>query len=978
MTAIDRAFALLPGATDAAHKRLRAAVERCADPQTAVTRLERFADAAGGLDAERFAASPDYARMLLTILDESHFLSDIIGRRPQLVAWLADHGDLKCTPEIPELVARLNEDTRDATSMTERIRAIRLFRQREILRIAARDIVAHASLRAVTLDLSNLADAAAQTAWTWARDEFELEHGAPQTPHGPAQFVVLGMGKLGGRELNFSSDIDLIFLFSDDGETEGGTGRSLSNHEYFHKLGERIFKYLADETVEGRVFRVDMRLRPHGSMAPLAVTLDNAITYYAQSGQAWERQALIKVRPIAGDLSLGEEFIHETRPFVFPRFFDDETLESIRQIKAQMEARLERDGTTNTEVKLGRGGIRDVEFTIQMLQLLNGGRIPDVRAPHTLDAIAALGEQDILTPFEANTLAQHYTFMRQVEHRIQIEGSQQRHALPRDPAALDRLGKRLGYESGEAFMNIYNSRADETRHILEQYLAAKGRGTLWVTDLLDSRSDAEDGLEKLGEHGFRDPHAARNQLLELANGAKEHPHSQHVRQLFSSIAPRVLEALADCGDPDAALFRLGRVIAEIKAPATVYGLLNQAEHLPKYLVMLVDNSEYLTNFLIQDPGLFDTLGRADALEGAPSRNELAALLASLSRAYDADAALYRLRAGELLRIGMRDLFGLASVSDVGRELTQLAEVCLGSAIQKARLATAERLGKTNAGFAILGLGKLGGAELGYGSDLDVIFVYDGSVPLESRAAPAEYFADVASRITRRLKEPTQYGILYDVDARLRPWGKDGPLAVSLDQLHEYYTETAEAWELLALMKARAVGGHRGFETEAEHVALDAAYATPLTKANLDRIDEIRLALQESKSGADLKRGEGGIGELEFAVRLLQLEHAAQFPAVRTQRVDDALNALREAGALDSRDTDSLLATYEFYRRVENRIRLEKGHGGSTLPDDPAAVAGLARRLQIEADLAQTIAEHRQRVHTFYAAHFERLRSKATE
>jgi len=216
-----------------------------------------------------------------------------------------------------------------------------------------------------------------------------------------------------------------------------------------------------------------------------------------------------------------------------------------------------------------------------------------------------------------------------------------------------------------------------------------------------------------------------------------------------------------------------------------------------------------------------------------------------------------------------------------------------------------------------------------------------------------------------------------VDTRLRPWGKDGPLAISLDQLREYYTGTAEAWELLALMKVRAVGGRRDFEAEVERVALDAAYAMPLTTENLDRIDELRLALQEAKSGDDLKRGEGGIGELEFAVRLLQLEHVAGHPRVRTQRVDDALAALRDAGAIDSRETESLLAIYELYRRVENRIRLQKGQGGSTLPDTPEAMADLARRLRIEGDLAAIIAEHRERVHAFYETHLKRLRTRAS-
>ena len=971
----DRLNTLCNERTNAGRANLESALTECADAATALTRFEHYIDDAGDNndDWKRLEDSSGYARLLLTILDQSDFLSTIITRRPEFMAWLHESVDLSETPSPQQLEDRLLDVSNE---IDDRMTALRVFRQREILRIAARDVFAHAPLRAVTLDLANLAEAATDVAWRWAKEELEANHGAPKTDNGPAQFVVLGMGKLGGRELNFSSDIDLIFLYSENGETSGGSGRTLSNHEFFYRLGERIFKYLNEDTVEGRVFRVDMRLRPHGQMAPLAVTLDNALMYYEQTGQAWERQALIKVRPIAGDRELGESFVNETRPFVFPKFFDDETLESIRQIKAQMESKLERDGTTNTEVKLGRGGIRDVEFTIQMLQLLNGGRVPEVRAPHTLDAIRELGERNIITPFEADSLARNYTFMRQVEHRIQIEGSQQRHELPKEPTALERLARRLGYDSGDAFMVVYTDRADETRSILERYLAAKGRGTLWITDLLDSRSDAEEGLSRLAAKGFKNPEAARGEWLTLANGTAEAPHSQHVRQQFAAIAPKLIDALAECRDPDAELIRLTRILNQIHAPATVYSLLQQAEHLPAYLVKIVENSEFLAEILTRDPGLFDTLGNVAAIEGAPTKNELAELLASLSHAYNAEAALYRLRAGEMLRIGVRDLFDRASVSDIGRELTRLSEVCLASVIQKSRLATAERMGQATAGFAVLGLGKMGGAELGYGSDLDVIFVYDGSKPIESGAAASQYFGDIASRIVRRLKDQTEYGILYDVDARLRPYGKDSPLAVSLESLQEYYENTAEAWERFALMKARAVGGSRDFEAKAERIALDAAYSLPLTAENLDRVDEIRTKLRDSVPPGDLKRGEGGIGELEFGVRLLQLMTVADHPDVRTQRVDDALDALLEANAIDAATHDELNETYVFYRRIENRIRLQRGQSGSALPDSEEDRADLARRLDIEGDLTEQIAHHQERVHTFYTKVFEELRSKA--
>jgi len=341
----------------------------------------------------------------------------------------------------------------------------RLPRSITSLRIAVRDIFVHGSLGSLVEDMSNLADAMVTVAYECAYREISARYGVPQSEQGgkEAVFTVLGMGKLAGRELNFSSDIDLIFLYSHDGQTSGGTSGTTSNVDFFRRVGERVIKMLHEQTAEGHVFRVDMRLRPYGRAGALAISIDSAIAYYERAGQAWERQALIKTRPIAGDLALGEEFIERTRPFTYPRYFDDETLEDIRNTKQQMEARVGDRGETSREVKLGRGGIRDIEFTVQVLQLLNGGRIPELRSPNTLDTIAVLGEHGILRPLDAAALKSNYLFLRQVEHRLQIEGSQQRHTLPKDPGELNYFARRMGYENAARRV----SRSERRRHPLD-------------------------------------------------------------------------------------------------------------------------------------------------------------------------------------------------------------------------------------------------------------------------------------------------------------------------------------------------------------------------------------------------------------------------------------------------------------------------------------------------------------------------------
>ncbi|MEK7794256.1 MAG: hypothetical protein AAB353_06990, partial [Candidatus Hydrogenedentota bacterium] len=339
------------------------------------------------------------------------------------------------------------------------------------------------------------------------------------------------------------------------------------------KLGERIIGALTEQSAEGQMYRVDMRLRPHGHMAPLAASMATTLEYFEAHGQAWERQALVRARAIAGDKGLGESFLEQTRPFVFPRYFDDVLLEDIRRIKERMEAEVSRRGETDREVKLGRGGIRDIEFTVQILQLLNGGRIEELRTPGTLDAIDALGRHGLLKPFEALTLARNYSFLRRVEHRLQIEGAQQVHVLPESPEALDDFARRLGYESGEAFFRLYREHAEDDRAILEQFFAAKGGGYLWLDELLAPDAEAREGLERLRTMGFADAEGARETLLDLCIGSDRRPNSAHVRQRFREIAPALLRAAIKTADADAGLLQLGQLVGNIGAPGALFDII---------------------------------------------------------------------------------------------------------------------------------------------------------------------------------------------------------------------------------------------------------------------------------------------------------------------------------------------------------------------------------------------------------------------
>lgn len=548
--------ALAESGSIALEKNLNAALAEVGSADRVLVRLVHFLDASRAQAArlERMADDLEFVRLLTTILDQSQYLTDIISRDPEYIDWVHADTNLNRALTRNELLALFRAELVDAEDSAAQCAAMRQVNRRIMLRIGVRDVFSHAPMSSVTEELTNLAEAVLEVAFEITYDQLTARYGVPMdhesgsTPL-PTQFVIFAMGKLGGRELNYSSDIDLVFVYSGEGETTGskakpvhhmGTTKAVTNSEFFGRLGEKIIQAVSEQTETGHIFRVDMRLRPHGRMGALATSLQGTVLYYEVQGQPWERQALIKARPVAGNIELGREFMEQTHPFVFPRFFDDATIEEIRQGKIQREEQASSRGETHFDVKLGYGGIRDIEFTVQMLQLLNGGAIPALRTPNTLETIEELGRHGLIGSFDAMTLLTNYIFLRQVENRLQIEGSQQRHMLPEEPEQLDDFARRLGYQSGEAFMVGYRDRTAETRGILEQFLATEGSGNRWVTDLLNPDSETPDAMRQLLAMGFQDAAKARNILLDLLRGPTKQPSTAHVRQKIREVTPILL------------------------------------------------------------------------------------------------------------------------------------------------------------------------------------------------------------------------------------------------------------------------------------------------------------------------------------------------------------------------------------------------------------------------------------------------------
>jgi glutamate-ammonia-ligase adenylyltransferase len=588
-----------------------------------------------------------------------------------------------------------------------------------------------------------------------------------------------------------------------------------------------------------------------------------------------------------------------------------------------------------------------------------------LRTPASLNAIAALGQHGLLSPFEANTLASNYTFLRQVEHRLQVEGGQQVHALPHAENVLNEFARRMGYVSAQSFMAEYRDRAAETRNMLKRFLAVEGAGNLWIQDLLNPNSDGEEGKDQLVVRGFREVNKAREELINLYSGPSEHPYPAHVRRRFTAILPTLIQALSECSNPDESLLRVGLILSRISAPGVIYDIIQHNPSLAQILVTVVSNSEYLAEILVRDPGLFDLLGSSGLLESPSTYEGLEQQLEYLSRAHDSAAALYRLRDGETLRIGLRDLLERADIIEIGLELTQLAEICLRNALSRAREDVRLRQGPVHGSFAVFGLGKMGGCELGYGSDLDLLFVYSADASTENGMAASQYYALVASGLIRILKEPTRYGALYDIDARLRPDGNKGTLVATDRRIEEYYRTEAQAWERLALTKLRFVAGDEDFGKDLEQRLRAIAFDGPLPAEDIDKIEEVRGKIVAQANHLDIKKSEGGMAELEFAVRLLQMRHALTTPTMNRADVLGTLLVMQAHEILPNEDIKTLQNAYIFFRRVENRIRLATGLRGGKLPDSPAELASLAQKLNIDGNLMELFLSARSQVHAIY-------------
>ncbi|MEM6329825.1 MAG: bifunctional [glutamate--ammonia ligase]-adenylyl-L-tyrosine phosphorylase/[glutamate--ammonia-ligase] adenylyltransferase [Planctomycetota bacterium] len=1002
--------------------RFRGAAATLADPDMAWNNLQRFvcaapdpASTAALLQSDAHAA-PD----LLLLFSSSQYLSDLLVQDP------AGYEALRATDGRPvarqTMVEEAAAELAPLADAEAAMAALRRIKRRETLRIAFGDLVRGQPVSAVTRQVSLLADAILEAAVGFQRAELERAFGVPRDAGGqPARFCVLGLGKLGGVELNYSSDVDLIFFYGTDGQTDGG--RSIANREFFERLSRGLIRLLGESTDLGAAYRVDLRLRPDGARGAVCMSRDQMVAYYDRKGRTWERQAYIKARPVAGDLPLGEGLLRTIEPWVYRRYLGMADIAGIRALRRRIEhgepaGPARAGGGAQRNVKTGRGGIRDIEFVIQFLQLLNGGALPEVRTGNTLEAIARLEEAGCLTHQERTLLEDNYNALRKLEHRLQIMFDTQTHTLPASEAELEKVAVRMGHAAQDgrparvALTEQLQTQTDINRRILDHLLHdafdADPEAEPEVDLVNDPDPPAERIAQVLGRHALRDTPAAYANLMELATEKIRFLSTRRCRHFLASIAPRLLRAIAATPDPDSTLRNLARVSDSIGGKAALWELFSVNRPSLNLYVTLCAACPYLAGTLTSNPGMIDELMDSLLVDQLPTGGALRQTLADLTRgAEDAEPILHSFKNAQHLRVGVRDILGKDDIRATHAALSDTAEACLKQIAADAYGRLVGKFGTPVIGpppaelqgadpdrfeqlrarvgepceLVILALGKLGGREPNYHSDLDLIFCFEaeGATFATGRdsgrtTSNGHFFSELGQRIIKAGSKIGPYGRLYEIDPRLRPTGKNGPLAVSFDTMQAYFRSgRGQLWERQALCKARAITGTAAAAERAMAVVSQAAFGPAWRPEHAGAIRRMRLKLEASATDRNLKKGPGGTMDTEFVVQMLQLRHGGADPSVRTPGTLAAIEALAAAGHLAADDADYFAESYRFQRSVEARIRLMDHQGRHELPTDDADLRKLAfllgyaepQRLRDEA--ARFFAENRERFSRLFDA-----------
>ena len=994
----------------------------------------------------RLAAFEDLARQgpypARTLLKELDWLGFVVA-------------DLRHARSLEAMRAEL--DVAPHSNVGELYRELRLFKRRESMRIFLREIRGIASMRETTAEIADLAEACLDVALHELGRLLGLEDAA-------AQFCVLGMGKLGGRELNFSSDVDLVYLCSDRAmEDDAFRLRAV-------ELGRALTDAFAATTEDGYVFRVDLRLRPDGTQGPLVQPRRAMGEYYLQYGRTWERSAWMKARPVAGDRALGAELLEDLEPFVYRKYLDFGALEELRAMKEQIESNAEvaavvgddrageepiqsestplgdrlrarlsgfgvqqqrrkpprppreapdadHSGVLGWDVKIGVGGIREIEFFVQALQLVHCGTRPKLRVPNTLDALDLLLWSGLVSHDDHAALADAYDFLRRLEHRIQMENDRQSHRLPTRWVPFDDLAARLGLEREALRGRILDHRV-AVRRIFERLFApsepraeteptlqgAASHGLDIVLRASASQLSQDAVLEVLGELGFERPRQVAGQLQVLRE-KNWGPFREDAWGSDTELARRLITDARTAPDPDLAFSHLARFAQAVADRPGYWSMLRDNPHATRLLLQVFGSSMYLSAALIRDPNVFERLLSVGTValrkDDRRMRAELAERLEGIEDPEHRLGIIRRFHREETLRIGLHETGGATRIEHSLEQLSLLAEVVIETVLREVWEPLRSRRRRPGSllpeleeiPFAVVAMGKLGGRELGFGSDLDIVFVYE-----EERQYRLEhtFFGRLGQRLVRTLSSVSEEGKMYEVDTRLRPSGSQGALVASLPAFREYYSTSAGVWERQALIRARPIAGPPALRRALMDARDELAFEAPLPDDAIAEIAAMRERITESlyrRGTLDVKFGPGGLVDVEFVTQALQLLHGGEADAcdettavregravdggVRSQSTVRALTRLSDM--LDDPRLAQLADDYLLLARVQARLRMTGEASSSVVADDPQQLEMLARRTGHQGEHAEqsfrvALDAAMERVHSVYTHTLGRGRS----
>ncbi|WP_031202485.1 bifunctional [glutamine synthetase] adenylyltransferase/[glutamine synthetase]-adenylyl-L-tyrosine phosphorylase [Mesorhizobium sp. LSJC269B00] len=886
-------------------------------------RLAKFLEGKGA--AQEFLAA---------VFDLSPFLRDVARRRPQILDALFDGSVEARLLAIAEAIgkAAFSETVSESSLMME----LRQWKGEAHFLIALADLSGEADAALTVRRLSNLADACTCAAVDFllreAHSQGKLKLPDPENPSRQSGWIVLGMGKLGAHELNFSSDIDLVVFFDPDAPA---IVDPLDATELFARLTRRLVRILQDRTGHSYVFRTDLRLRPDPGSTPLAIPVEAALRYYEARGQNWERAAMIKARPVAGDLDAGDAFLRELQPYVWRKYMDYAAIADVHSIKRQIHAHKGHGeiAVKGHNVKLGRGGIREIEFFVQTQQLIAGGRFPELRGRETVPMLGALAARNWITADARDALTQQYWFLRRVEHAIQMVADEQTHILPDDDEGLDRIAHMLGFADAARFAETFRAALHEVeRHYAALFETAPelsaGVGNLVFTGDVDD----PDTLQTLHGLGFQRPSDICRVIRGWHFGRYRVTQSAEARERLTELTPALLKAFGQTRRADEALVRFDEFLAGLPAGIQLFSLLQSNPALLKLMATIMGAAPRLAAIITRRPHVFDGLLDPALLAELPNRAYLSARLAAFiegDRAYEDVLDRLRIFASEQkFLIGVRLLAGSIDPARAGRAFSDLADLTIDAALQAVTAEFALRHGGIAGGtVSLLGMGKLGSRELTAGSDVDLILLYDhdpdadesdGDKPL----APSHYYTRMTQRLIAAVSAPTAEGVLYELDLRLRPSGNKGPVATHIDAFKKYQRQEAWTWEHMALARGRAIGGDAALcaEVEAEVAAL---LALPRDAAKVRaEASEMRALIEKEKSPRDLwdiKLISGGLIDLEFIAQVAVI--TGQVEAGRRVTATGEILAHLSPDFAEADVRQQLFEAYQLYLALTQMTRL---------------------------------------------------------